>query len=117
MKTEPILKRFNWTDNRIYKIRAFLWRFARQNKLIGQEYLKISLRLNLMAGNAESGYSITNLGMALVERHEKAFKQLETNFLEYQARMGQAHKGRVVTEAQKQAMREGRMRKKDKSNE
>lgn len=110
-KREPILKHFNKTDIRVYKIRAFLFRFARENKLIGQRYLNICLRRKLLCFDAESGYSISALGMALVERHEAAFKKLHTDYL---AEQKQRHKstGRTMTDAQKQALAEGRVRKK-----
>lgn len=96
-KREPILKRFNKTDRRIFSICAFLWRFHRQNKLKGKMYLNIALRLNLMGFDAITGYFLTDLGKALVERHEARFKKLYTDYVAASERMA-ANKRKTASE-------------------
>ena len=72
-KAEPILKRFNRTDNRVQVLCAVLWANLRRNKPIGQIHRAILLRRNLIGNDAK----LTPLGVCFVERYETRFRAMQ----------------------------------------
>lgn len=110
MKHEPILKRFNRTDNRVYVLRAVLWSKWRENKFIGQEHRSILFRRNLLCFSKENGIVLSELGIALAKRHEDQFRSMHDEFLKAQA-LKRKPTGRALTDEQKQKMREGRTKR------
>lgn len=94
-KHEPILKRFNRTDNRVQVLNAVLWSNLHDNKPIGQIHRLILQRRNLI----DSDGKLTHLGQCFTERYKKRFREMKPD-------------SHIVTDETKAKMRAARERRK-----